>query len=119
MQQQHQHHPGHICVYIYTLENTLETLDLIMLDHNYLTGDMKDYCNATEANRDKVFITADCASTPPNSSAQVSCDCCNLCCSYNDLTCNDDDRLAQYNPEWQDGYQRTGFQAYDFSPPNN
>ncbi len=91
-----------------------------MLDHNYLTGDLNSYCNATKAFQDQTYITADCNATSPDSSALITCECCNLCCSsYNDSTCNDEDQLAQYNPEWQDGYQRTGFQAYSFSPPDN
>jgi hypothetical protein len=80
--------------------------EILWLDHNNFTGDLKPFC---EKARYLISASADCGGDPP----QVTCDCCEFCCDKSsDEPCNDQDRLAQYDPQWEDGFSRGGF--YDF-----
>lgn len=77
------------------------------MDHNNITGSLNPFCAATVLRN--VGVIADCNGT------EITCVCCTTCCNDDDPEpCNDKDRLAQYDPDWQDRYSRTGFSGYDF-----
>ena len=77
--------------------------ELIFLDHNSLTGNITDTC---EAWRNLKAAATDCGGDA------VVCPCCQLCCNpigaNGDAECNGGDSLAQYDPEWNTLYNRQG-----------
>jgi hypothetical protein len=79
---------------------------MILLDNNTITGDTASACSLEKL---QVFI-ADCGGDNP----EVYCpaDCCYECCEDDGPACNDDPLLAQFDPIWEDSYQR---QVYQFS----
>mmetsp|Transcript_19393 Transcript_19393/g.28733 ORF Transcript_19393/g.28733 Transcript_19393/m.28733 type:complete len:85 (+) Transcript_19393:1823-2077(+) len=80
------------------------------MDHNKITGDLDPWCNVVAFQS----ASSDCNGTSP----LVNCGCCDICCdSSSEADCHDRDRLAQYDPEWQEGYDRK--RLYDFRNDNN
>jgi len=88
-------------------------LQILWMDHNELTGNLDIWC-LTPNRAPVVSASADCNGTTP----LVTCKCCDICCDHSsDAKCHDRDRLAQYDPEWKQGYSRRGF--YDFRDDYN
>ena len=79
---------------------------MLLLDNNTITGPATPVCSTGFIQR---FI-ADCGGDNP----EVECpsDCCTLCCDDSGAACNDEDLLAQYDPIWEDNFQR---RFYEFS----
>lgn len=97
---------------------------LLLLDHNNITGSLDPFCSLQPA----FGATADCKAMPEEngtsagSMPEVNCTCCKFCCNdYDPEPCNTDDRLAQYDPKWQDGYSGVYFsdfsKDYEETPP--
>mmetsp|Transcript_5212 Transcript_5212/g.6066 ORF Transcript_5212/g.6066 Transcript_5212/m.6066 type:complete len:679 (+) Transcript_5212:49-2085(+) len=83
-------------------------LQILWMDHNEITGTLDNWC-ATPNRAPVISASADCNGTVP----LVTCKCCDICCDHSsEVKCHDRDRLAQYDPEWKQGYSRRGF--YDF-----
>ena len=98
-----------------TFEISCLQTGILLLDHNNVTGSLNPFCSLQP-----VFgATADCKSMPADatsvgSMAEVNCTCCKYCCNDDDpMPCNTEDRLAQYDSKWQDGY--SGIHYYDFN----
>ena len=79
---------------------------MLLLDNNTVTGPATAVCNNGYIQR----FAADCGGDNP----EVECpsDCCTTCCDDNGPECNDDGLLAQFEPIWEDSYQR---RFYEFS----
>lgn len=76
--------------------------ELLFLDQNSLTGNITDVCGDFPRLKG---AAADCGGVNP----AVVCPCCQVCCDPNNSTaCNEGDSLAQYDPEWNTGYNRQG-----------
>ena len=73
---------------------------MLLVDDNSLTGSLADFC---EMFSPEVFI-ADCP-------AKVECGCCTMCCQEGGPECSDEGLLAEYDPSWEDSYERP---AYNF-----
>eukprot|EP00529_Nitzschia_sp_RCC80_P009838 CAMPEP_0113492902 /NCGR_PEP_ID=MMETSP0014_2-20120614/28316_1 /TAXON_ID=2857 /ORGANISM="Nitzschia sp." /LENGTH=772 /DNA_ID=CAMNT_0000386749 /DNA_START=150 /DNA_END=2468 /DNA_ORIENTATION=- /assembly_acc=CAM_ASM_000159 len=84
----------------------LNDLDVLLLDGNDLTGTTAVICNNPTINITN-FVT-DCGEPNP----EISCPCCSLCCSDNNVTCNNFDWTVNLDPIWEYGYRRV---VYSFS----
>jgi Leucine-rich repeat (LRR) protein len=83
------------------------SLQIIFIDGNSLSGTMDPICfDATYL----MASAADCGSIS-NSTEEVTCSCCNICCVDSDETCNNRNYLSEFDPQWEDGYKR---RFYDF-----
>jgi Leucine-rich repeat (LRR) protein len=60
--------------------------DLVLLDHNNLTGDTNILCDAPVFNIQ--YLVSDCKADPATSIAEIDCKCCDLCCNDANATCN-------------------------------
>jgi hypothetical protein len=87
-------------------------VEVLLLDHNNITGSLDPFCfNVTNL----TMASADCKAMTKGEVPEVICDCCNFCCNDDDpIPCNDVDRLAQLDPDWQHGYSRDGLNDYNF-----
>lgn len=87
--------------------SNMTNLAMILLDNNTITGDTAPACGLEKL---QVFI-ADCGGDNP----EVDCpaDCCYECCEDDGPECNDDPLLAQFDPVWEDAYQRRDYQFSD------
>jgi Leucine-rich repeat (LRR) protein len=84
----------------------LSTLDMLMLDHNNITGDMSEVCGLDIRPR---IVTADCEGATP----EVKCDCCSTCCASEDVECNSESHLGNIDPIWENSFVR---KFYEFGP---
>ena len=77
--------------------------EVILVDRNDLNGTMFDVCELDSIN----VVGADCE--------EVSCGCCDLCCTdgIGDLNCHDLDVISSVSPAWETGYTRSFFQFSD------
>jgi len=76
----------------------LPALTMLLMDDNDMSGSVDVVCGA---NKPQVFIV-DCLG--------ISCGCCTKCCGETDDDhddCNDSSLLADYDPVWENGYQRS------------
>lgn len=71
---------------------------MVLLDANNFTGDGNPVC----AQRELAFFVTDCAGGNP----EVDCECCNLCCSDDNPSCNDLDWTVNLDPIWEYGFNR-------------
>jgi hypothetical protein len=73
----------------------LPALKMLLMDENSMTGSAAAVCGGT--NKPAILIV-DCE--------EIICDCCTKCCADTDDDCNDSDLLANYDPIWENSYQR-------------
>ena len=69
---------------------------------------------------DKInHFVADCASDNTGE-AEITCDCCTLCCNDENVTCNDSEWLGNHESMWENGYTRWTweFESGSVSPLN-
>lgn len=80
---------------------------MLLLDNNTITGSTTEACALRQL---QVFI-ADCGGDNP----EVDCpaDCCMQCCHDDLAECNDEHYLAQFDPVWEDSYQRRDYTFSD------
>lgn len=80
---------------------------MMVLDNNTITGPTTAACGM---NNLQVFIT-DCGGDNP----EVDCpkECCMECCVDDGPECNDDGLLAQFDPIWEEAYQRRDYTFAD------
>jgi hypothetical protein len=90
------------------LKTFMSPLEILLLDHNQLTGSTGAICDAIEL---KYFVS-DCAKRQLDGEEQgeeaekITCDCCNLCCHASNSTCNMYDWNVNLDPAWEYGYTR-------------
>jgi hypothetical protein len=83
-------------------------LELILIDNNTITGDTTLVCE--EWRRLDHFI-ADC-------NELINCSCCTLCCDDDSGPChNDEDLLAEFDPVWEEAYQRRDYIFSEYGSP--
>ena len=106
---------------IYRLAHALSLIyysDLVLLDNNNFTGDTNVLCDLQPYRI--VYLTADCAADPATDSKEIACECCDLCCSDDNATCNNLEWSGNLDPIWEYGYNRG---VYSFSqeliPPSS
>ena len=89
----------------FTHTTALFILAMLLVENNTITGDVTPICTSN----DVLEFVADCGGDSP----EVTCplDCCTTCCS-DDMTCNDDELLATFDPVWERSYTRRNY--YDF-----
>eukprot|EP00565_Helicotheca_tamesis_P004951 CAMPEP_0185741752 /NCGR_PEP_ID=MMETSP1171-20130828/38748_1 /TAXON_ID=374046 /ORGANISM="Helicotheca tamensis, Strain CCMP826" /LENGTH=627 /DNA_ID=CAMNT_0028413737 /DNA_START=41 /DNA_END=1924 /DNA_ORIENTATION=+ len=83
---------------------TTVPLEVFVLDDNNLSGDLDFLCPVGDKNP-LDYIVADCGGDTP----EVNCTlgtCCKVCCSDEEEGCNDKDWLADYDPIWENDYER-------------
>ena len=90
----------------------------MLLDNNNFTGDTNVLCDLQPYRI--VYLTADCAADPATDSKEIACECCDLCCSDDNATCNNLEWSGNLDPIWEYGYNRG---VYSFSqeliPPSS
>ena len=74
-----------------------------------MTGNLTTLCDEAlglAVNPD--YVRADCAGINTATNTSIVCPCC-VCCDPNNATdCDFGDELAQYDPNWQTGFNRDG-----------
>ena len=99
----------------------LEDLETLLIDGNSFEGTTAPVCESRGWDRITHFVS-DCASNSSTYSdaasgsiggwsdpvivSEIECECCTLCCSDEDVTCNDDEWIAHHEGAWQLGYER-------------
>lgn len=80
---------------------------MLLLDNNTITGPTTAACGLRQL---QVFV-ADCGGANP----EVDCskECCMECCEDGGPECNDDHLLAQFDPIWENSYQRRDYTFAD------
>ena len=82
--------------------HTIFLTETLLIDDNALSGNTDEMCQHEIIN----FIS-DCATTSPDIfDAEIQCSCCTLCCSDENVTCNDSEWLANHGGIWETGYNR-------------
>lgn len=89
--------------------SNLHGLKVLLLDGNNLSGTATEICDAPIG---LVHFIADCYPGRDGSKPEVECRCCTMCCSDDDLECNNKSWLSTYDPKYQYGYIR---QEYTYS----
>jgi hypothetical protein len=80
--------------------------EALLLDGNpKLTGDLSLLCEEL-VNLEPNFVRSDCGAVSDATNTAIICPCC-ICCDPNDATdCDFGDQLAQYDPDWEEGFDR-------------
>lgn len=81
----------------------LHFVAMLLLDNNTITGSASEACGLSQL---QVFVT-DCGGDKPE--VNCSSDCCMECCQDDGPECNDGGLLAQFDPVWEDSYQRRDY----------
>jgi hypothetical protein len=79
---------------------------VLLIDGNNITGGADWICNDDTVNI--TYFVSDCLGPVP----EIECDCCQLCCNDNNVTCNNFDWHVNLDPIWEYGYSRVN---YEFS----
>lgn len=103
----------------------MKDLEIFIIDDNNLKGNADPICENRGFDRITHFVS-DCASNSSTSSfstsapgsiggwddpvlswsAEIECECCTLCCTDENTTCNDYEWLSSHDGMWQFGYER-------------
>ena len=87
----------------------LTNLEVLLLEQNNFVGGAEAVCNSNDFNL--VYFVSDC-------DGGFSCECCNLCCTPDDNTCNAGYWDARVDPIWEHGFKRDRYK-YNFGPPDS
>ena len=80
--------------------------DALLVDGNpKLTGNLTILCEELFIPQPEYF-RADCAAVSDATNTTIFCPCCTCCDPNNATDCDYGDELAQYVPNWQDGFDR-------------
>ncbi|KAI2492840.1 Leucine Rich Repeat [Fragilaria crotonensis] len=80
----------------------VSSLQALLLDGNpRLTGNLSLLCEEL-VNLDRDFVRSDCGAV----NTTIICSCCTCCDPNNTTDCDYGDELAQYDPNWQDNFDR-------------
>lgn len=83
-------------------------LEVLLIDDNSLTGNTDDVCVHTITH-----FVSDCGGGSEEPfEAELTCECCTLCCNDSNVTCNDSEWLGNAEGIWEFGFDRVRW-AFD------
>lgn len=84
----------------------LTNLQVLLLDQNDFVGDTEAICSSGDTKL--VHFASDC-------NGGITCQCCDVCCDGEDVTCGAGEWDGGFDPIWEYGYNRYRY-SYDMGP---